>query len=757
MPTSSAPAKGDAFFCPVCGQKHRGDLQAIKGTDRSVRAACAGCKRPLVVGWKDGIVAVRIASLEGGVGAGAPAPLDPDRTRETPLTDTVARLAPPEPAPAPKVEPPREEAKEKAPRRDAEPERDRGPARETPGAARRARAEAKEKEEEAIPRDEVRGELPAGTRLGRYVVEEAIGEGGTGIVYRAFDPTTNRYVALKMLGLGLSESMRQRFLREIEVQANLKHAHLMPVFDRGEHEGRPYFTMELLYRPFTLTEIVMRARDGTLSRYATLRPYEDYQALIRDVVVPACDGIYVANVENGVVHRDLKPDNLLVDSRTLRPYVIDFGICHVLEGARARTSSTVLAPTAEEAGIVGTPRFLAPEQARGTVHERTDVWGLGAVLHFVISGEPPIAAAAPIARKELNQRIAALQEAEAAARAAGDERKADLCAEKLSRLGDEGLRTLDDLFRDAREGTYTPLPSSTPAPLSAIVAKAMSPRTGDRYVNARSLVADLEAWLGGAHTRAMAERGTSAAAVVQGAGRAIRRHLLTGVLVAAGVAAGMVLGPSLGVGGARSKDASGGADSFVQSLSVLEARADDLSRHVGRLSPRESATAHDLLAESVEDLRRRAPADLVARTTALAQRVAPAHVLVAAPPGTPVRFEDLVRGGAVEATNGDAALRAGEYAAVVGTGAKIRLPLRVRAPGEAADRAPPVVTLRLPGPPDGVPANMVLVVPPATGVEFRGSPFAANGVLPTNVAPFLLDREETTNKDYFAFLEQLTD
>src|SRR5207248_9999154 len=113
-------------------------------------------------------------------------------------------------------------------------------------------------------------------------------------VYRAFDATTNRYVALKVLAQGLSESMRQRFLREIEVQANLRHANLMPVFDRGEHDGRPYFTMELLYRPFTLTEVVERGRDGTLSRYATLRHLEDVERLVRDVLLPVADGIYVA-------------------------------------------------------------------------------------------------------------------------------------------------------------------------------------------------------------------------------------------------------------------------------------------------------------------------------------------------------------------------------------------------------------------------------------------------------------------------------
>ena len=94
----------------------------------------------------------------------------------------------------------------------------------------------------------------------------------------------------------------------------------MPVFDRGElPDGRPYFTMELLYTPWTLQDIVERRDAGTLARYTTLKPLMEIERLVQDVLIPVADGIYVANVENGVVHRDLKPGNVLVDSRTLRP------------------------------------------------------------------------------------------------------------------------------------------------------------------------------------------------------------------------------------------------------------------------------------------------------------------------------------------------------------------------------------------------------------------------------------------------------
>jgi serine/threonine protein kinase/formylglycine-generating enzyme required for sulfatase activity len=738
-PNTAADEKraDDVFLCPVCGQKHRGDLSRVR-EGQALRASCAGCRRPLLVGWKDGAIVVRLAAEAGkGIGRGVAAPLDPDHTRETHLTTTTS--VPGAVAAPIEDEDEEEEEPEKATRRAARPE---------PRTV---------DEPPAAPA--IMGDLEPGTRLGRYTIEEAIGEGGTGTVYRAFDPTTNRYVALKMVGRDVSEGMRQRFLREIEVQANLRHPHLMPVFERGEFAGRPYFAMELLYRPFTLTEIVERGRNGTLSRYATLRPLADPAVLVREVLIPVCEGIHVANVENGVVHRDLKPDNVLLDSRTLRPYVIDFGICHVLEG-RTRVSSTVVAPTAEEAGIVGTPRFLAPEQARGTVHERTDVWGLGAILHFVLSGEPPIAAAAPISRRELARRITALKETEASARAAGDERKADLCEEKLARLEDQGLRTMDDLFRDAREGQYVPLPAGVPAVAAAIAAKAMAPRTSDRYPNARSLASDLQAWLDGVPTRAMAERGSSAASVVQGAGRAIRRHFRTAIVAVIGLAAGVAGAAALGVG----RPATGGGSGSTEDVAALEARVTALGRQLSRLSPREAATAYDVLADATAGLRRRVADPSVprdARAAALLDRFAPPRVAVRGPSGPlAARFEDAIRGGAgVEAKDGEAALAPGLWAAVVGDHVRlpVRVPFVVRPVGSSPSREPPVLVVEVPVAPESLPADMTLVVPPSTGVEHRGPPFSGSPSMPLVVAPFLVDKAETTNKEWHAFLESLAD
>ena len=183
----------------------------------------------------------------------ATAPVAPKpRARRAPAAKAPA-VPPSPPPPAKAAEPARARPEAKA----TEPKREGEVIRSRKDKAREEKGKAAEEADPAIV-----AEFAQGTVVGRYTLEEAVGQGGTGTVYRAFDPTTNRYVALKFLGKDQSDAMRTRFLREIEVQANLKHPNLMPVFDRGEHEGRPYFTMELLYKPFTLTEIVEMGRDG---------------------------------------------------------------------------------------------------------------------------------------------------------------------------------------------------------------------------------------------------------------------------------------------------------------------------------------------------------------------------------------------------------------------------------------------------------------------------------------------------------------
>ena len=752
MTSPEIPKAADVFFCPHCGQKHRGDLSAPRA-GAEIRATCAGCGEGLWIRWKRGRASVKLASSQGTLlsmltTSQIEVPANLERTAALVGAVVVPRRTDPgrlgEAA----------EGFESSADVDGDAERPR-----RPGAAPARRPREKGRSERTTPAD---AEFPVGTMIGRYRVAEAIGRGGTGSVYRAFDATTNRDVALKIIGASQPDVMRQRFLREIEVQANLRHPNLMPIFDRGEHDGRPFVAMEMLYRPFTLTEIVTMARNGSLSRYATLKHLESSETLVRDVFLPLCEAMQVANVENGVVHRDLKPDNVLVDSRTLRPYVIDFGICHVLE-RRSRIGGVVRVPTAEDAGIVGTPRYLAPEQARGTVHECTDLWGLGAILRFCLTGEPPVAGAQAITRAELKRRVRALTDAQAVARRDGDEAKASLCAEKLARLEDTGLRTYDDVFEDAREGVYTPLPPDTPAPAVAILRMAMAPRPGDRYVNPRALAADVSAWLAGAPTVAHLAQATSTGKVVRGVRSVLRREVVLGLLAVTAV------GVSYGVGrfSERERASESRADAWKPALASIEQTLDAAAQlDPDGISSAEAARTHDTWVRSLEALTNGRTAaegstgrvEALAPWRALGARIAPQRVVVEAPTALQeLEIEDLTRRRPpTPFPTAGLRLAPGEYVLTVGP---VRLPLRVplwvRPRGAAVDREGPLHRLRLPIDPNDVPASMTLVVPEPKPVGYRGPPWSAPAAAP--VAPFLVDTLEVTSGDWEAFLDAVPD
>ncbi len=734
MSGPAIPRADDVFHCPDCGQKHRGDLSAPRA-GAQIRAKCAGCGVVLWIRWKRGRASVRVAelgTLPSWTVTTSQLRIPANLSRTAALVGAISMPMPTGvvydvPADDDRDDDGDDDAPAAAPAR-----REVAPA---PGAP----------------------EFTEGAVIGRYRVMESIGRGGTGSVYRAFDATTNRYVALKILGAEQPDVMRHRFLREIEVQANLRHPNLMPVFDRGEHGGRPFFTMEMLYRPFSLTEIVRMGRDGSLARYATLKHLASPEAVVREIFLPVCEAMQVASVENGVVHRDLKPDNVLVDSRTLRPYVIDFGICHVLE-RRERVGGVVLKPTADDAGIVGTPRYLAPEQSRGSVHERTDLWGLGAILRFCLTGEPPIAGAQAITRAELKRRVRALTEAEEVARREGDERKVVLCAEKLARLEDTGLRTYDDVFEDAREGVYTPLPPEAPSAAVAILRKAMALRPADRYENPRALAADVEAWLSGAPTQAEAELATRVVKVAHGVQSVLRREVAIGAAALVVVVGAFLLGR--GAAG-RSAETERAATARTV-LAGLEAQVDAAARlDPTTLAPAEAARAFDALRRDValaepvcvDD-------DAAARWRAVSARVAPTEVVFDAAVTLPdVVVEDLVRGGGRASRPGKGMrLEPGSWALTVG---RVRIPvvvplaLRTRSAVEGRAAAPTLL-LRVPVDPATVADDRVLVVPGTAPVAYRGAPWSSPAATAT-VAPFLLDRTEVTNADWMAFLEALPD
>jgi serine/threonine protein kinase/cytochrome c-type biogenesis protein CcmH/NrfG len=207
--------------------------------------------------------------------------------------------------------------------------------------------------------------------LGDYELLEEVGRGGQGIVFRARQKSLNRTVALKVIGLGqwASEAHLKRFRREAEAAASLDHPGIVPIHEVGERDGSCYFSMQFI-EGGQLDEVVKR----------TPMPIRCAVELIAKV---ACTVHYAH--EHGILHRDIKPGNILLDQQG-EPHLTDFGLARLLD-----TQSSVTR-TIDVLG--GTPSYMAPEQAAGEttkLSKATDVYGLGAVLYQLLTGQPPFA------------------------------------------------------------------------------------------------------------------------------------------------------------------------------------------------------------------------------------------------------------------------------------------------------------------------------------------------------------------------------
>jgi len=203
-------------------------------------------------------------------------------------------------------------------------------------------------------------------KVGRYKIKSELGRGGMATVYRAFDPISNREVAIKILPRELLNNLvtRARFKRELKLVASLEHPAIVPVYDvGGEDDHQPYFVMRYMSGG-SLSDMIKKGK-------FSLRD----AALIVERLAAALDHAHA----KGIIHRDIKPDNVLFDSSN-NPYLSDFGIAKVTESLISATGQEVL----------GTPAYLSPEQALGeTVDRRSDVYGLGAMLYEMLTGERP--------------------------------------------------------------------------------------------------------------------------------------------------------------------------------------------------------------------------------------------------------------------------------------------------------------------------------------------------------------------------------
>jgi serine/threonine-protein kinase len=214
---------------------------------------------------------------------------------------------------------------------------------------------------------------------GRYRLERRLGSGGMASVHLAHDRELDRPVAVKLLADGLVDdaALRERFVREARLAAGLAHPNIVAVFDAGEDEGCPFIVTEYVEGE-TLAEL--------LRRRGRLLPDEAVE-----IALQACAGLAHAHA-NGLVHRDVKPQNLLVRADGAVK-IADFGIARLVDATRVTEVGTVL----------GTAAYLAPEQASGgEITPAVDVYGLGAVLYELLTGQTPypVASLAELARAQ---------------------------------------------------------------------------------------------------------------------------------------------------------------------------------------------------------------------------------------------------------------------------------------------------------------------------------------------------------------------
>ena len=275
--------------------------------------------------------------------------------------------------------------------------------------------------------------LPSGKRVGYfgdYELLKVLGEGGMGTVYKARQLSLNRLVALKMIKatrFPSSDEVR-RFQNESEAVARLDHPNIVPVFEVGQFEDQHYFSMKLIAGE----SLDKRPRD-----------YLSDPRRAAEVVATAARAIHHAH-RRGILHRDLKPANILIDSEGL-PHVTDFGLAKRVEGDSELTRS---------GAIMGTPAYMAPEQAsgkRGAVTTATDVYGLGAILYVLLTGKPPFG-------------------------------------------GDNLIETLDAV-RTRPPEPPTKLNANAPRDLETICLKCLEKDSQRRYYSAQALADDLRAWL----------------------------------------------------------------------------------------------------------------------------------------------------------------------------------------------------------------------------------------------------------------------
>jgi serine/threonine protein kinase/WD40 repeat protein len=304
--------------------------------------------------------------------------------------------------------------------------------------------------------------------FGDYELHSEIARGGMGVVYQARQVSLNRPVALKMILAGrlATPAQLQRFHLEAEAAARLDHPHIVPIYEIGEHEGQPYYSMKLIEGGNLAQGIAADcAQRGTPGSWpagssAELRSTRTAARLVATVA----RAVHFAH-QNGILHRDLKPTNILLDARG-QPHVTDFGLAKLLAENVSATASVA---------VLGTPSYMAPEQATGQASHATtaaDIYSLGAILYELLAGRPPFQAATPL---EIMRQVV--------------EQEPVPPTEVLRRTAPAGPGTSKSKIENRK--------SKIPRDLETICLKCLHKNPHERYGSAEALALDLEHWLAG--------------------------------------------------------------------------------------------------------------------------------------------------------------------------------------------------------------------------------------------------------------------